>query len=108
MAKQEYKREAFEMFTAMLDRVKAEVITILAKVQLREESEVNELERRQQEMSQEGLELQHAQVPSSQAEAPQESREQATFIRDTPKVGRNEACPCGSGKKYKQCHGKLK
>jgi len=106
--KQEYKREAFEMFTAMLDRVKAEVITILAKVQLREESEVNELERRQQEMSQEGLELQHAQVPSSQAEAPQESREQATFIRDTPKVGRNEACPCGSGKKYKQCHGKLK
>ena len=107
--KQEYKREAFEMFTAMLDRVKAEVITVLAKVQLREESEVNELERRQQEAAQEGLELQHAQAsaPEGQAQAEPES-EAATFVRNQPKVGRNEPCPCGSGKKFKQCHGKLK
>ena len=105
--KQEYKREAFEMFTAMLDRVKAEVITVLAKVQLREESEVNELERRQQEMAQEGLELQHSNPDSQQADAAQEA-EQATFVRGQPKVGRNEPCPCGSGKKFKQCHGKLK
>jgi len=106
--KQEYKREAFEMFTSMLDRVKTEVITILAKVQLREESEVDELERRQQEMSQEGLELQHADASAPSSDVPQASQEPATFIRDTPKVGRNEPCPCGSGKKYKQCHGKLK
>lgn len=106
--KQEYKREAFEMFTTMLDRVKTEVITVLAKVQLREESEVDELERRQQEMSQEGLELRHADASASGAETPQQAQGSSTFIREAPKVGRNEACPCGSGKKYKQCHGKLK
>jgi len=105
--KQEYKREAFEMFTSMLDRVKSEVVTILAKVQLREESEVDELERRQQEASQEGLELQHAEVSAPQAQA-EPDPERATFVRNQPKVGRNEPCPCGSGKKFKQCHGKLK
>jgi preprotein translocase subunit SecA len=104
--KQEYKREAFEMFTAMLDRVKTEVITILAKVQLREESEVEELERRQQEAASRDLELQHADAPGSEEAAPQ-SGQQATFVRSQPKVGRNEPCPCGSGKKYKHCHGKL-
>jgi len=104
---QEYKREAFEMFTAMLDRVKTEVITVLAKVQLREESEVDELERRQQDMAQDGIELQHADA-SEPAQAEDTPEETATFVRNTPKVGRNEACPCGSGKKYKQCHGKLK
>ncbi|MBL4673829.1 MAG: SEC-C domain-containing protein [Arenicella sp.] len=92
----------------MLDRVKTEVVTVLAKVQLREESEVDELERRQQKVSQAGLELQHADASATRAEAPQQAQEPATFIRDAPKVGRNEACPCGSGKKYKQCHGKLK
>ena len=102
--KQEYKREAFEMFTAMLDRVKSDVITVLAKVQLREESELDELEARQQASAQEGLEMQHA--DSSRSE-PQTEPEQATFTRAAPKVGRNDPCPCGSGKKYKQCHGKL-
>lgn len=102
--KQEYKREAFEMFTAMLERVKSEVITILAKVQVREESELDELEARQQASAQEGLELQHADANQPE-EAPQD--QQATFTRTAPKVGRNEPCPCGSGKKYKQCHGKL-
>ncbi len=101
--KQEYKREAFEMFTAMLDRVKHETVTILAKVQLREESEVDELERRQQEAAQQDLELQHAGAPQSE----QPSEASNTVVRGQPKVGRNEPCPCGSGKKYKQCHGKL-
>ena len=107
--KQEYKREAFEMFTAMLDRVKSEVVTVLAKVQLREESEVDELERRQQEAAQRDLEMQHADVtaPQQTAESASDAEEPATFVRDQPKVGRNEPCPCGSGKKYKQCHGKL-
>jgi len=63
--KQEYKREAFDMFTSMLDRVKSEVVTVLAKVQLREESEVDELERRQQEASQQGFEMQHADASAS-------------------------------------------
>ena len=104
--KQEYKREAFDMFTAMLDRVKTEVVTILAKVQLREESEIDDLERRQQAASQQNLELQHADVTGTQAShvAPDQP---TTFVREQPKVGRNEPCPCGSGKKYKQCHGKL-
>ncbi len=103
--KQEYKREAFEMFTAMLDRVKGEVISVLAKVQLREESDVDELERRQQAAAQQDLELQHAAAQSAEQQAPAE--EAQTFVRQQPKVGRNEPCPCGSGKKYKQCHGKL-
>ena len=105
--KQEYKREAFDMFTAMLDRVKTEVVTVLAKVQLREESDIDEIERRQKE-SQQDIELNHASASavgdSQAAAAPQPS---APFIRDQPKIGRNEPCHCGSGKKYKQCHGKL-
>lgn len=106
--KQEYKREAFEMFTAMLDRVKAEVVTILAKVQLREESEVDELERRQKAASQRDLELQHASASATdQAQNEQQAKPSMPFIRDQPKIGRNEPCHCGSGKKYKQCHGKL-
>ena len=104
--KQEYKREAFEMFTAMLDRVKSEVVTILAKVQLREESEIDALEQRQQAASQEGLEMQHENASLTNP-APSEVEEPNTFVRQGPKVGRNEPCPCGSGKKFKQCHGKL-
>jgi len=105
--KQEYKREAFEMFTAMLDRVKSEVVTVLSKVQLREESEVDELERRQQEAAQRDLEMQHADVAATSGQQASEPEEQSTFVRAQPKVGRNEPCPCGSGKKFKQCHGKL-
>ena len=107
--KQEYKREAFEMFTAMLDRVKTEVVTILSKVQIREESEVEDLERRQQEASQQQeLEMQHA-AAAAQSPAQEQStnNEPATYVREAPKVGRNDPCPCGSGKKYKHCHGKL-
>jgi len=82
-------------------------VTILSKVQVREESEIDELERRQQEaLQQQELEMQHAQVASATAEPEVEESEQ-TFVRQQPKVGRNEPCPCGSGKKYKQCHGKL-
>lgn len=107
--KQEYKREAFEMFTAMLDRVKVEVVTILSKVTLREESEIDALEQRQQAAAQRDLELQHADASVTGGDqaaraAPEQS---APFIRQQPKIGRNEPCHCGSGKKFKQCHGKL-
>jgi preprotein translocase subunit SecA len=104
--KQEYKREAFDMFTAMLDRVKSEVVTVLAKVQLREESDIEDLERRQQE-SQRDIELQHANANEMQGGDASSGGQNSPFIRDEPKIGRNEPCHCGSGKKFKQCHGKL-
>ena len=107
--KQEYKREAFEMFTTMLDRVKSEVVTVLAKVKLREESEVDALEAKRRAAAQRDLEMTHASASGAQADANQNASTSAgsTFVRQQPKVGRNEPCPCGSGKKYKQCHGKL-
>ena len=109
--KQEYKREAFEMFTEMLERIKREVATILARVQLREENELAALEAQMQQ--QQDMEFNHPELdaqprpmPENVGEAPQP--EPATpFVRKERKVGRNEPCPCGSGKKYKQCHGKI-
>ena len=92
------------MFTDMLERVKTEVVTVLARVQLKQESDVEEIERRQREASQADLQMQHA---SANAAAEPLNDEPTTFVRQQPKVGRNEPCPCGSGKKYKQCHGKL-
>ena len=105
--KQEYKREAFEMFTAMLDRVKMEVVTILAKVQLRDETDVDALERKQRDAARQDLDLQHESAAAA-AQRPRNARQQATpYIREQPKIGRNDPCHCGSGRKFKQCHGKL-
>ncbi|MCV2403076.1 preprotein translocase subunit SecA [Marinomonas sp. C2222] len=100
--KQEYKREAFELFQGLLEQVKFEVIQIITRVavQSAEEAEKIEEARRQQEEKMK-LDMQHGDA-GSQASA-SESGSQEEF----PKVGRNEPCPCGSGKKYKQCHGKL-
>jgi len=124
--KQEYKREAFEMFSAMLDRVKHETITILSKIQIRRPEDVAAVEPAAPDPS--TLRFQHAEAPSLVAPPPEESpppgfsqapqgqplRTPApdadpvqTYVREQPKVGRNEPCPCGSGKKYKQCHGRL-
>ncbi|MGB5339952.1 MAG: preprotein translocase subunit SecA [Gammaproteobacteria bacterium] len=106
--KQEYKREAFEMFTAMLDRIKHDVIGIVSKVQVRTESDVEAVE--QQRRSQAPLQLQHAEASAmGQPDEPGEGERQhkTPFTREGRKVGRNEPCPCGSGKKFKQCHGKL-
>ncbi|MFZ4699257.1 MAG: preprotein translocase subunit SecA [Candidatus Methylumidiphilus sp.] len=113
--KQEYKREAFEMFTGMLDSVKQEVISIVSKVQVRSDEEVRAMEEdaRQKQRERELL-FQHA-APDGLAEdtpesAPREDRKAGPakpFVREGEKVGRNDPCPCGSGKKYKQCHGKL-
>ncbi len=120
--KQEYKREAFEMFSDMLDRVKRDTISILSRVQIRTEEEVEALEKeRRQEAA---MKFQHAEAPAATgtdgpvaagpvanpaAAAQAAAREAAPepFVRDTRKVGRNEPCPCGSGKKYKHCHGRL-
>ncbi len=117
--KQEYKREAFEMFTAMLDHVKYEIISILAKVQVRQEADVEALDQQRAEQAPKELHYQHAEatgldesepaepeaVPPG-AQAPAKAPEQP-FVRPGQKIGRNDPCPCGSGKKYKQCHGRL-
>jgi len=92
--KQEFKRESFELFAELLDNLKYDVIGILSKVQIRAESDV------------EAVEEQHRKAD----EAPKEFKHESTSEPEQaamPRVGRNEACPCGSGKKYKQCHGKL-
>jgi preprotein translocase subunit SecA len=113
--KQEYKREAFEMFTNMLDSVKQEVISIVSKVQVRTDEEVRvmEEEARQKQRERE-LSFQHADAAGMEGDQhesmPGEERKPEpvkTFVRESDKVGRNDPCPCGSGKKYKQCHGKL-
>lgn len=107
--KQEYKREAFDMFGAMLEQVKHDTITILSKIRIQGESDLDEAAERKKAAA--AMKFQHAEAsalsdgtPGSKqpARAPVE-----TFVRDGRKVGRNEACPCGSGKKFKQCHGKL-
>ena len=124
--KQEYKREAFEMFSAMLDRVKHETITILSKIQIRRPEDVAAVEPAAPDPS--TLRFQHAAAPSLVAPPPEEAPPPGfgpppagqplrtpppdvepvqTYVREQPKVGRNEPCPCGSGKKYKQCHGRL-
>lgn len=113
--KQEYKREAFEMFTGMLDSVKQEVISIVSKVQVRSDEEVRAMEEdaRQKQRERELL-FQHAAADGlaedTPESAPREDRKAEPakpFVREGEKVGRNDPCPCGSGKKYKQCHGKL-
>ena len=104
--KQEYKKEGFSMFTDMLERIKHEVIGVLSKVQVRAKADVDAVE--QQRRSQSQVKYQHDQA-SSMGEAPEkvEGEEHKPFTRQGRKIGRNEPCPCGSGKKYKQCHGKL-
>ena len=106
-----YKREAFKLFEELLENVKYEVVRFLSKVQVRSEDEVEALERQQreaQEREAQGARYVHAEAPelvpgeepageTAQVAAP------APFVRDMPKVGRNEPCPCGSGKKFKRC-----
>ena len=114
--RREYKRDAFEMFASMLDRLKYEVTTTIAKVQVRTEQDVAAMEEQRRRVR--AMQFQHAEAPSATAEVPVERQAApaataatgqpvAPFVRDNAKVGRNEPCPCGSGLKYKQCHGRL-
>ncbi len=135
--KQEYKREAFEIFTDMLEGTKRDVIVLLSRVQIQTENDVEEMERRRREQDNSNMEFVHADaaeaapiaapppqgipgaapagaaagVAGSAIAANPQSGDTAVaeqpFVRDGKKVGRNEKCPCGSGKKFKQCHGKL-
>jgi preprotein translocase subunit SecA len=103
--KQEYKREAFELFAQMLDLVKAEVTRILMAVRIQTQDEATQaaeaIEERASQLS--NVTYTH---PNEDGSVSQET-DPATQVAEVPKVGRNDPCPCGSGKKYKQCHGKL-
>jgi preprotein translocase subunit SecA len=118
--KQEYKREAFEMFGTMLEQIKHDTISVLARIRIQSEQELAEMAEQRRKAA--ALQYRHAQasalaqqsavagagggvVPAA-APAPRPAAVE-TFVRNARKVGRNEPCPCGSGKKFKQCHGKL-
>ena len=123
--KQEYKREAFQMFSEMLDQMKHDVISIVSRAQLRSEQDVEVME--EQRSATTKMQFRHAEAQSAIANAPatagaplppmaagppggppqQAAEPVQPFVRSEAKVGRNEPCPCGSGKKYKRCHGKL-
>ncbi|MDW6093735.1 preprotein translocase subunit SecA [Vibrio rhizosphaerae] len=106
--KQEYKRESFELFEGLLDSLKSDVITILSKVRVQQPEEVDEMEARRQAQVEEAARYAQAQHAASESLQDDESQEgQQPLVREEKKVGRNEPCPCGSGKKYKQCHGRI-
>jgi len=110
--KQEYKKEAFELFSEMLVKVKREVVTMLARVRIRDEGEIAAMEaeeRRQAEARAQQMQFQHSDMGGFGAdeEAVQVQARRAAGNDVYAKVGRNEPCPCGSGKKFKHCHGQL-
>ncbi|AVT48093.1 preprotein translocase subunit SecA [Shewanella baltica] len=108
--KQEYKRESFELFQQLLNTLKHDVISVLSKVQVQAQSDVEEMEaRRREEDAKIQRDYQHAAAESlvGGGDEREAVTAQAPMIRDGEKVGRNDPCPCGSGRKYKQCHGKL-
>jgi preprotein translocase subunit SecA len=104
--KQEYKREAFELFSAMLDSIRNEVTRILMTVQIQSRQDVEKVE---EPVELQNVRYQHADYEEALAEANAETEpaKAQPFVRQGQKVGRNDPCPCGSGKKFKQCHGRL-
>ena len=102
--KQEYKREAFELFEGLLQTVRTQVTQLLMTVQIRSEEQIEEVE--QQHPQVENVQYHHADYDQALAGDGEPSKAQPVE-RAMPKVGRNDPCPCGSGKKYKHCHGKL-
>ena len=111
--KQEYKRESFEMFSAMLEQIKTDVIGILSKVEVRDSEQVEQVTR--QEQADKPMQYQHAAAENplsnsphpGQAESEGQESQSTPYVREERKLGRNEPCWCGSGKKYKHCHGKI-
>ncbi|WP_039914841.1 preprotein translocase subunit SecA [Cellvibrio mixtus] len=109
--KQEYKREAFELFQNLLRTVKSETIHLMARVEpiSREQMEAMENQRRE-ELARQKMQLRHDELSAlgePEDETPSAPRPQTPVVREGRKVGRNDPCPCGSGKKYKSCHGQL-
>ena len=116
--KQEYKREAFYMFSSMLDNIKHETISVLSRVQVQSEADVAAIDEQRREETPQEMHFEHAEITGLEEEealaSPGEDNngavavQQRPFVREGRKIGRNEPCPCGSGKKYKHCHGKLR
>ncbi|WP_274790366.1 preprotein translocase subunit SecA [Vibrio harveyi] len=109
--KQEYKRESFELFEGLLEALKTDVITVLSRVRVQQQEEVERMEEQRRAQAEEAArraQAQHAAAQNQLTEG-EESEETSNqpMVREERKVGRNEPCPCGSGKKYKQCHGKI-
>ncbi|MEM5534991.1 preprotein translocase subunit SecA [Neptuniibacter pectenicola] len=108
--KQEYKRESFHLFQELLDNIKRDVIRIICHVQVQQPEELEAMEQlRREQAENQQMDFTHDQSSALSDDDNAESTDEQgeTFVRDGRKVGRNEPCPCGSGKKYKQCHGKL-
>ncbi|MFI4937635.1 MAG: preprotein translocase subunit SecA [Candidatus Berkiellales bacterium] len=118
--RQEYKREAFNLFKAMLKSIERQVISVLSLVEIQAPADVDAVEAQEEQRrvsNQRTMEFQHATLSALGAEEEQEALNEkmtaaggggaASVMRTSPKVGRNEPCPCGSGKKYKHCHGQL-
>jgi len=106
--KQEYKRESFEMFSFMMDQLKFNVISILSRARFRGEEDAETVSEQAPDV--ENIELKHKNIStfrSGQSSANEASQISKPFVRDQKKIGRNEPCPCGSGKKYKKCHGAI-
>ena len=113
--KQEYKKEAFNMFAEMLNRIKFEVIKTLHSMQIRSQDDAREIEEeRKRSVEKEHMRMNFIHTSTgaiNEASIEESSNEPISstqpYVRDIPKVGRNDLCPCGSGKKFKQCHGKI-
>ena len=108
--KQEYKREGFEMFGEMIEQVKHDSVSILSRIRIQGEEDLSELEARRKK--EHAMKFQHAEASAlsggqSGGDQKDAGEPHTPFVRDGRKVGRNEPCPCGSGKKFKQCHGQL-
>ncbi|HMF28383.1 MAG TPA: SEC-C metal-binding domain-containing protein, partial [Candidatus Cybelea sp.] len=116
--KQEYKREAFELFGSLLETVKLETTRFLTRVELQTREQAEQVERLERETpALQNVQYQHAPFEEALVGAGADAEPEgdaaplrpkaAPFVRQMGKVGRNEPCPCGSGKKYKHCHGRL-
>ncbi|AVJ55138.1 preprotein translocase subunit SecA [Idiomarina sp. OT37-5b] len=106
--KQEYKREAFELFSEMLENLKLDVVTILSRVKVRAPEDVDAVDKQRKAADSAPREFKHEQASATgQTTDGSAGEQQERPVQRGQKVGRNDACPCGSGKKYKHCHGKL-
>ncbi len=108
--KQEYKKEAFELFSELLEKVKREVVSLLARVRVRDENEIAQLEaaeRAQADAAAQQMQFQHEDMGGLGADEEAADVQAAAYGDEFSRVGRNDACPCGSGKKFKHCHGQL-
>ncbi len=102
--KQEYKRESFDLFLQMLENIKHDVIVFLYRVSIRTEEDITLAEKKENKQK---MNYKHSSSLDNINNNQNKASSEQPFVRNKPKIGRNEPCPCGSGKKYKQCHGKL-